>query len=76
MDPGFNLHLREDLVASAWLVRKPTTDGIVTSIEVFDARGELIVQMFGARKPGVPELEEWRTLVADLDATPSPVSAS
>jgi len=76
MDFGFNLHLREDLVASAWLVRKPTTDGIVTSIEVFDARGELIVQMFGARKPGVPELEAWRTLVADLDAMPSPVPAS
>jgi putative hemin transport protein len=75
MDPGFNLHLREDLVASAWLVRKPTTDGVVTSIEVFDARGELIVQMFGARKPGVPELEAWRALVADLDTAAAPVAA-
>ena len=29
MDPNFNLHLREDHVASAWVVKKPTTDGVV-----------------------------------------------
>jgi putative hemin transport protein len=66
LDPTFNLHLREDLVTAAWLVRKPTTDGIVTSIEIFDGRGELIAQLFGARKPGVPEQEPWRDLVEGL----------
>ncbi|TYR35438.1 hypothetical protein FXV77_13285 [Sphingobacterium phlebotomi] len=29
--------------------------GIVSSIEVFDNEGELIVQFFGKRKPRIPE---------------------
>ncbi|WP_246796471.1 hemin-degrading factor [Burkholderia perseverans] len=66
MDPAFNLHLRADLVDSAWAVRKPTRDGVVTSIELFDARGETIAMLFGARRPGVPELEGWRAAVARL----------
>jgi putative hemin transport protein len=66
LDPGFNLHLRSDLVASAWVVRKPTSDGIVTSLELFDASGESIAMLFGARKPGAPELEGWRDLIAGL----------
>lgn len=56
LDPTFNLHLREDLVAQTWLVRKPTADGIVTSIELFDAQGETIAMFFGERKPGQPEI--------------------
>ncbi|WJF92058.1 ChuX/HutX family heme-like substrate-binding protein [Paraburkholderia bonniea] len=66
LDPGFNLHLRADLIASAWVVRKPTSDGIVTSLELFDANGENIAMLFGARKPGTPELEGWRDLIAGL----------
>jgi putative hemin transport protein len=63
MDPEFNLHLRQDMVAEAWIVKKPTVDGMVTSLETFDAHGELIAQFFGARKPGIPEKPEWRDLV-------------
>jgi putative hemin transport protein len=44
-------------------VKKPTVDGMVTSLETFDAHGELIAQFFGARKPGIPEKPEWRDLV-------------
>jgi putative hemin transport protein len=66
MDPGFNLHLRADHVREAWVVRKPTSDGIVTSLELFDATGETIALLFGARKPGKPEDERWRELVAGL----------
>jgi putative hemin transport protein len=66
LDERFNLHLRSDLVASAWLVRKPTADGIVTSVELFDAQGENIAMLFGARKPGAPELASWRDLVGTL----------
>jgi putative hemin transport protein len=68
LDPGFNLHLRVDGIDQAWVVRKPTRDGIVTSLEVFDASGEAIAYMFGERKPGKPELEGWRMLVAGLEA--------
>ena len=73
LDPGFNLHLREDAIASAWVVRKPTEDGIVTSLEIFDAEGEVIAFTFGKRKPGEPELAAWRRLVERLPREPEPV---
>ncbi len=67
VDPTFNLHLRDAGVARVFSVRKPTDDGIVTSIEAFDALDRNILLMFGARKPGKPELEEWRTLVTGIE---------
>jgi putative hemin transport protein len=66
LDPGFNLHLREDHIANAWVVRKPTSDGLVTSLELFDAQGETIAMFFGERKPGRPELCAWRELIDGL----------
>lgn len=69
LDPNFSLHLKTGPVARAWLVRKPTADGIVTSVEVYDEDGMMIVQFFGARKPGVEEREDWRALTAKLEAT-------
>ena len=66
LDPGFNLHLREDRIASVWIVEKPTSDGVVTSVEAFDGEGDLMAMFFGARKPGVPEREEWRQIVRKL----------
>jgi putative hemin transport protein len=70
LDPGFNLHLREDHIASAWLVRKPTSDGLVTSLELFDADGETLAMLFGERKPGRPELPAWRALTDRLVSVP------
>lgn len=66
LDPGFNLHLREDLIANVWIVEKPTSDGVVTSVEAFDTNGELMAMFFGARKPGVPERQAWREIVRGL----------
>lgn len=68
LDPAFNLHLREGGIASSWLVRKPTTDGTVTSLELFDHDGGLVVSFFGKRKPGQPELPAWRRLAESLVA--------
>ncbi|MGO4709673.1 hemin-degrading factor [Chryseobacterium sp. 2TAF14] len=67
MDPDFNLHLDVTKIAEAWIVKKPTEDGEVTAIEVFNNEGEFIVQFFGKRKPGIPELQEWKDLVASLE---------
>lgn len=64
LDPDFNLHLREAGVAAAWRVVKPTEDGAVTSIELLDATGEVVALVFGARKPGQPEREDWRRIAA------------
>jgi putative hemin transport protein len=68
LDDRFNLHVNEALISDAWVVRKPTADGIVTAVECYDSGGELLVQFFGKRKPGIPELEEWRTLCSALIA--------
>lgn len=67
LDPDFNMHLREDLVDSVWVVKKPTTEGDVTAVEVFDKNKEMIAQFFGLRKPGIPELAKWRELVDSLE---------
>lgn len=64
IDPGFNLHVKEGDIAHSWVVRKPSVDGTITALECFDAKGTQIVQIFGKRKPGIPELEEWRAIVA------------
>ena len=66
LDDGFNLHLRQDHVAQAWIVRKPTADGLVTSLELFDASGDTIAMFFGERKPGRAEICAWRDLVESL----------
>ncbi len=66
LDPDFNLHLRDEGIASSWIVEKPTRDGVVTALELFDSNGATIVQFFGERKPGKPELEDWRTLAQAL----------
>ena len=68
LDPGFNLHLREDRIASAWVVRKPTADGVITSLELFDADDEMIATLFGKRKPGEAERDEWRAFAESLAA--------
>ncbi len=68
MDEKFNLHIDQDRVGSAFIVRKPTTDGIVTSLELFNKSDENIGLFFGKRKPGIPEREDWRELIADLES--------
>ncbi|MGY2340192.1 hemin-degrading factor [Pseudomonas sp. SDO5532_S415] len=62
LDPAFNLHLKTTGVTELWRVRKPSVDGIITSFEGFDADGELVIQLFGVRKPGIPERDDWRAL--------------
>lgn len=66
MDPTFHLHLRTDHIREAWAVRKPTSDGHVTSVEAFDADGNMIIQFFGKRHEGVTERADWRALAEAL----------
>lgn len=66
LDPDFNMHLDMSKIDQCWIVRKPTEDGEVTAIEVFNKAGEIIVQFFGKRKPGIPELQTWKDLVSEL----------
>lgn len=75
MDETFHLHLRADHVMELWAVRKPTKDGHVTSVEAYDANGEMIIQFFGKRKEGQGEREDWRNLVEKLAVTPQQSAA-
>jgi len=54
-------------------VRKPTVDGFVTSLEAYDASGEMIIQFFGKRKEGMTERADWREI---LDSLPRPDSVA
>lgn len=66
MDEGFHLHLRTDQIEDVWVVRKPTDKGHVTSIEAYNASGELVIQFFGKRVEGHDEREIWRDIVEGL----------
>ncbi|OHX10924.1 hemin degrading factor [Chromobacterium amazonense] len=66
LDPNFNLHLRTDLIAEAWITRKPGDTGVVTSLELFDEAGESLATFFGERKPGRAERAEWVKLLGEL----------
>lgn len=67
MDENFNLHIDQDKIARAYVVKKPTVDGTVTSLEIFNEAGENVALFFGKRKPGIPEMQEWRDLVAEIE---------
>jgi putative hemin transport protein len=74
LDPGFNLHVHQPGIAQAFIVRKPTTDGLVTSLELYDHDGEVIALLFGERKPGRAERPEWRALLDTLPPASGPAS--
>lgn len=63
LDPNLQVHVNIDAMESFWLVKKPSADGFVHSIELFGDGPEPAWQVFGHRKPGVPELESWRNLI-------------
>ncbi len=63
----FTLHLIEDAIAESWITRKPTKDGMVTSLELFAADGTQIAQLYGQRTEGQPEQTQWREQIAALE---------
>ncbi|BAB48591.1 hemin-degrading factor [Mesorhizobium japonicum] len=75
LDETFHLHLRTDHIQEVWAVRKPTKDGHVTSLEVYAADGEMIIQFFGKRHEGESERDDWRFLAENLPRIPSPTAA-
>lgn len=67
LDPGFNLHLREDKIASSWIVHKPTKSGVVRSLELYDADGEVIALTFRKRDDrDLAEDPDWSALLGRL----------
>lgn len=69
LDPGFNLHLRTDRIASSWVVGKPTRTGVVRSLELFDADGDTIALVFRKRDDRErAEDEAWSAMLDRLSA--------
>jgi putative hemin transport protein len=68
LDPSFNLHVREDRIASSWVVDKPTSAGVVRSLELFDAAGETIALVFRKRDDRAsPEDPAWHARLERLE---------
>lgn len=61
----FTLHLREESLDEVWVTRKPTSDGHVTSVELFAKDGTQIAQLYGQRSEGI-EQTQWRQQVDRL----------
>ncbi len=66
LDPDFNLHVHQPGLAQCWLVRRPTADGTVTSLDFFNDRREVVLSLFGPREAGNPEDVEWTQLLESL----------
>lgn len=54
LDAEMNLHVREADIAETWLVRKPTSSGVIASLECFDADGREVLLVFGKRPDNAP----------------------
>ncbi|ARD38436.1 hemin-degrading factor [Edwardsiella ictaluri] len=63
-NPRFTLHLSAPAIAESWITRKPTRDGMVSSLELFAADGTQIAQLFGQRTEGETEQTQWREQLA------------
>jgi putative hemin transport protein len=63
---GTDLRMCLDRVAETWRVRRPTRDGIVTSVELLAADGDTVLTFFGQRTEGHPERPGWKALADAL----------
>lgn len=69
LDPDFNLHLRQAGIDRGWVVKRPAKDGVITSVEFYDAKGEQVVNFFSRRDRNKEETTTWRNIVANLAKT-------
>jgi len=71
LDSGFHLHLRKDHFKAIWLVRKPTSNGDIRSIEIFDENDEQVILINGDRRGGdvSDSVAQWDALVQALPRT-------
>lgn len=68
LDPDFNLHVLNSAVKDIWVVRKPTINGVVTSLEVYDINGKICLQFAPTGTKQAEEPGEWRSLLDGLSA--------
>lgn len=66
LDPDFNLHVFEERLDRAYIVRRPTVDGDIHALEFFDKDDHQVLAFYGERTEGHPELTDWRNLLSEL----------
>lgn len=66
LDPNFNLHLDLSQVAQVWTAVRPSADGNIHSVELFDSQGEQVLQLFSRRIEGTPEPDFWAPLINQI----------
>lgn len=71
-DPAFLLRAEMEQIASAWVVRKPSRDCVITTLELYDVRGENCAILCGQRNPGEMERPEWIAVLEDLPSIGGP----
>lgn len=64
---NFDCHLKDGDIDQCWVVKKPTGDDFVTSLEFFSADGLQISQFYGSRREGQAEQNVWREQVNALE---------
>lgn len=64
VEPGLRLYVSEAHVAAAWVVRRPTPQGPISSLQYFDAQDNLILMVCGNAQPGEAGVERWERLLA------------
>lgn len=67
---SMKFHLKDADVAKAWIVRAPTSAGLLTWIDALDADGRSICKMFGRRPDGTSLCVQgpgcWRAIIAEF----------
>lgn len=65
-EQDFHLSIHEPSIAHAFEVKKPTLFGNITSVELFDHRGDNVAVFYGKRRRVEPEHKDWRQVVDKL----------
>jgi putative hemin transport protein len=66
LDKGFNLHMKSSEIGEVWLVGKPSKDGWVTSLDIFDKAGNEVMVITDQRGSGQSESPQWTELLNSL----------
>lgn len=66
---SLDIFLDDAKLAELWFVRRPGSNGIVHSIEAYDERRNLVLQLFGRPADAEAESAAWRALIAEVRQT-------
>lgn len=65
-DAWFRLNLDSLDLHSAWVVHKPTANGMVSSLELYNHHGEPVLMLSDMPNAGLPQTLEWQSLLYNL----------